>query len=404
MPHIASSRPANSWRLLSLLMAMTAMGPVALNILVPAVPQLATKFSAEAGVVQLTISLFLFSLATGQLLLGPLSDRFGRRPVVLAGLTLATVASFAAMAAPSIGLLIAARVVQAIGAATGVVIGRAIIRDLYDRDRAAAMMGLVTTAMVVAPMIAPMIGGLLDTAFGWEAIFLTVALFSLLVLAWSTAALTETRPPSTDSAQTTQWREWKALLTNRRFHAYALAGAFGTAPFFVFVGGAPHVVVSIMGRTSAEYGLWFTISSLGYMSGNFAVSRLSERYGIDRLIRWGLLIELVGAVGCALILACAPANTPAMLFIPQVIISFGNGLMLPNALSGAIGVRPQASGAASGMTGFMQMALGAVCAQAISHVLAEIPSALPLPLVTIALLCVALATYAWFGRFNGRSA
>src|SRR5690606_5037011 len=158
----------------------------------------------------------------------------------LAGVALATLASFAAMATNSIGLLVTARVVQAAGAATGVVIGRAIIRDLYDRDRAAAMLGLVTTAMVVAPMVAPLIGGILDTAFGWEAIFLFVALFSLLILVWAALALPETRPPpAPGSATTRQQTEWLALFRSRPFHCYVLIGGFGSAPFFIFIGGAP---------------------------------------------------------------------------------------------------------------------------------------------------------------------
>ena len=175
-------------------MAMTAIGPATLNILVPALPGLITRLATDTGTVQLTLSLYLLSLATAQLLLGPLSDRFGRRPVVLAGLALAVLASLAAIATSSIGALIAARIVQAVGASTGIVIGRAIIRDLYERDRAAAMIGLVTTAMVIAPMIAPLVGGILDTAFGWEAIFLFIALFSGAVLLWAVVVLPETRP------------------------------------------------------------------------------------------------------------------------------------------------------------------------------------------------------------------
>jgi DHA1 family bicyclomycin/chloramphenicol resistance-like MFS transporter len=175
---------------------MTAIGPATLNILVPAMPGLVTRLGSDTGTVQLTLSLYLVSLAAAQLLFGPLSDRFGRRPVVLPGLALGVLASLAGMAAASIGTLIAARVTQAIGASTGIVIGRAIIRDLYERERAAAMIGLVTTAMVIAPMVSPLIGGILDTAFGWQAIFLFIAAFSGVVLVWAVLVLPETRPAS----------------------------------------------------------------------------------------------------------------------------------------------------------------------------------------------------------------
>ena len=187
---IASS--ATPWRLLLLLMAMTAIGPTSLNIVVPAVPNLASRLATDVDTIQLTVSLFILGLAFAQLLLGPLSDRFGRRPVVLAGLSVTVAASLAAMAAETVGRLIVARMLQAIGASTGIVIGRAMIRDLFDRDRAAAMLGLVATAMVVAPMIGPLIGGMLDTVFGWESIFMFMAAAGLAVLAWAAMSLPET--------------------------------------------------------------------------------------------------------------------------------------------------------------------------------------------------------------------
>jgi len=194
-------------RLLPLLMAMTAIGPATLNILVPALPGLVARLASDTGTAQLTLSLYLLSLAAAQLLLGPLSDRFGRRPVVLAGLTLDVVASLGAIAASSIRALIMARVIQAVGASTGIVIGRAIIRDLYERERAAAMIGLVTTAMVISPLI----GGILDTAFGWEAIFLFIAAFSGAVLLWAAAVLPETRPATIANAPGVLVEQWRAL-------------------------------------------------------------------------------------------------------------------------------------------------------------------------------------------------
>ncbi|HEY5216982.1 MAG TPA: multidrug effflux MFS transporter, partial [Pseudolabrys sp.] len=350
---------ATPWRLLALLMAMTAIGPATLNILVPALPGLITRLNTDTGTVQLTLSLYLLSLAAAQLLLGPLSDRFGRRPVVLAGLALSVLASLAAIAANSIGALIGARVVQAIGASTGIVIGRAIIRDLYERDRAAAMIGLVTTAMVIAPMVSPLIGGILDTAFGWEAIFLFIALFSAAVWLWAVAVLPETRPASVAHTPVRLWQEWRALLGSAKFHGYVLCGALGSAPFFTYLGGGPHVVVTMMGRSSAEYGLWFAATSLGYMAGNFTASRLSQRFGVDAMIMAGIGFELVGACLTTVLVASLWQAGPAIIFLPQLVIAYGNGLLLPNSIAGAVSVRPHAAGAAAGMTGFAQMATGA---------------------------------------------
>ena len=374
----SQSQQATPWRLLALLMAMTAIGPATLNIVVPALPGLVTRLGSDTGTVQLILSLYLLSLATAQLVLGPLSDRFGRRPVVLAGLALSVVASLAAIAASSIGALIGARVMQAIGASTGIVIGRAIIRDLFERDRAAAMIGLVTTAMVIAPMVAPMIGGILDTAFGWEAIFLFLAVFSGVVLLWAVLVLPETRLARVAQSPGMLIQEWRTLLGNAKFHGYVLCGALGSASFFTFLGGGPYVVVTLMGRSSAEFGVWFAVTSLGYMSGNFTASRLSQRFGVDVMIVIGIVFQLIGAGLTALLVATMPEAGPAIIFLPQLVISFGNGLLLPNAIAGAISVRPQAAGAAAGMTGFTQMAFGAASTQIVSIALAGAGSAMPM--------------------------
>jgi DHA1 family bicyclomycin/chloramphenicol resistance-like MFS transporter len=377
--------------LLVLLMVLTATGPVALNIFVPAVPKLTSLFETDVGTVQLTLSLFLLSLAVSQLLLGPLSDKFGRRPAIFGGLALAAVASFAGIAAVSIEWLIAARVLQALGASTGIVVGRAIIRDLYDRDRAAAMLGLVTTVMVVVPMLAPALGGVIDTAFGWHAIFLLLGLFYVAVLIWSVFALPETR--IWNDAGETLLRNWWSLLKSASFHGYMLCGALGTAQFFIFIGGAPHVVVTMMGRSSAEYGLWFVITSLGYMGGNFFTSRFSQRLGIHRMILIGLAIEVAAVVVEALAIAMFGAASPALVFVPQIFISFGNGIMLPSAVAGAVGIVPHATGAASGIVGFSQFAVGAATAQVISAILAGATTPIAMPVFTLILICLAAASY-----------
>lgn len=390
---------ATPWRLLLLLMAMTAIGPATLNIVVPALPGMVTRLATDTGTVQLTLSLYLLSLAAAQLLLGPLSDRFGRRPVVLAGLALSTAASLAAIATSSIGALIAVRIVQAIGASTGIVIARAMIRDLFERERAAAMIGLVTTGIVIAPMVAPMIGGILDTAFGWEAIFLFLAALSAVVLTWAVLVLPETRPASMAHTPGMLWQDTRSLLGNTKFYGYVLCGALGSAPFFTFLGGGPHVVVTLMGRTSAEYGMWFAVTSLGYMSGNFSVSRLSQRFGIDSMIMAGIVFELIGAVLTVGLVATMPEAGPAIIFLPQLVISYGNGLLLPNSIAGAVSVRPQAAGTASGMTGFVQMSIGAGSTQVVSIFLAAGSTAMPMAWM---ILFMALATAVAFGALVRR--
>lgn len=379
------------WGLLALLMAMTAIGPLALNIVVPALPKLTAIFAADAHTIQLAVSLFLVGLAVAQLLVGPLADRFGRRPVAIGGLILTAAASLAAIVVGSVGLLIGMRILQACGAATGIVVGRAVIRDLFDRDRSAAMIGLVATAMVVAPMVSPLVGGILDTAFGWQAVFLFISAAAILVLAWAAIALPETRDrhPASPGGFLGDAR---FLFGNAAFNGHVLCAAFGSATFFAFLGGGPHIVITLMGRSSAEYGVWFAISALGYMMGNFAASRLSMRYGLERMILIGLVLQCVG-VALSTGFSFAHAWGPAVVFLPQTIISFGNGVMLPNAIAGAVSVRPHAAGTASGVLGFVQMAIGAAFVQLGGIVLAQALSPLPIAILMAAAVVIYAAAF-----------
>ena len=390
----ASEARRTPWRLLALLIAMAGVGSLSLNILVPAIPGLATKFAADPATVQLAVSLYLMGLATAQLVFGPLSDRFGRRPVVLAGLALATIASTAAIFAASIASLVSARIAQSLGASTGQTIGRAIIRDLYDREHAASMIGLVTSVVVLMPMVAPLIGGILDTLFGWEAIFVFAALVSFTVFAWAALALPETRKLSPSSSQRHFRADLAALAASPRFFGYALCAGFGSAPFFSFLGAAPHVVVTLLGRTSAEYGLWFFIPSIGFMAGNFAVSRLTARFGIDALIWWGIALTIIGCLLNVLVYIALPGWEMATIFLPQIVIGFGNGLLLPTSIAGAVSIRPQVAGTASGTTGFIQMAIGAAAAQLGGHVIAHASDAMPMLLLML-MFGIATAIAVW---------
>jgi MFS transporter, DHA1 family, multidrug resistance protein len=386
---------ATPWGLLVLLMAMTAIGPTTLNIVVPALPNMANQLASDVATVQLAVSVYLLALAGGQLLMGPLSDRFGRRPVMLAGLALTALASVLVVAVSAVEALIVARVLQALGASAGIVVSRAIIRDLFDRDRAAAMIGLVATVMVVVPTLGPLIGGLLDTGFGWESIFWFTAVTSAMVVVWATITLPETRgrnaPPGTQEGFI---RDLVQLVANAKFVGYVGVATFGSSTFFAFLGGGPHIVVTLMDRTSAEYGVWFAISSIGYMAGNFIASRLSTRHGIDALIRWGIAVEAIG-VAAATAFAAIPLDWgPAIVFAPQAIISLGNGLLLPGAISGAISVRPQAAGTAAGIIGCAQMALGAAAVQYAGTLLAESATAMPLAVLMDALVLALALSFA----------
>jgi DHA1 family bicyclomycin/chloramphenicol resistance-like MFS transporter len=387
-------------RLLPLLVAMTAIGPLSLNILFPALPHLVVTLAADVNAVQLTLSLYMLGLALSQLVLGPLSDRFGRRPVIITGLVLATLSSAAATGAASIGQLLAARTAQSLGASTGLVVGRAIIRDLVGRERAASTYGLVTAAVVVPPMFGPLIGGILDTEFGWQAIFVFLTVVGAAVTIWTIMALPETNPPVAESeARAHFWTDLGSLVRNRRFCGYVAICMLTNAPYFAFAGGAPHVVVTLMGRSPAEYGVWFLANSIGYMLGNFAASRLSMRFGIEPLIKWGLWAEVVVCILSAVLTEIYFDLGPGIPFVLQGIIYIGNGIVLPNALAGAVSIRPHAAGTASGIAGFVQMGGGALITQFTGWVLIGASTALPMTLTMVAgSLAGVLAYYALLGR------
>ena len=363
------------WGLLLLLMALTAIGPTTLNIVVPALPAMANRLATDVATIQLTVSVYLLALAAGQLLMGPLSDRFGRRPVVLAGLALTAGASVLAIVISTVESLIFARVLQALGASAGIVVSRAIIRDLFDRNRAAAMIGLVATVMVVVPTLGPLIGGLLDTGFGWESIFIFTAVeqraggrLGLVCVAGNPRAERAARRAAGFPA-----RSCVSLTRSAKFAGYVCAGAFGSSTFFAFLGGGPHVVVTLMERSLG--GIRRVVRAL--------VDRLHGRQ-----LRCVAAVDAVRHRPADLVghrirdrrrRACRPRFRsfamhwgPIIVFLPQLVISFGNGLLLPGAISGAVSVRPQAAGTAAGITGFAQMALGAAITQYAGALLARV--------------------------------
>lgn len=403
-PHAALREDGTTpWRLLALLMTMTAIGSMSLNILVPALPRLVEVLASDTETVQLTISLYLLGLAIAQLFTGPLSDRFGRRPVILAGFALATLASLGAIAMSNAPGLISMRFLQAIGGATGVAIGRAIIRDLFGRERSAQMIGLVASAMALAPMAAPLVGGLLESAFGWESIFMFAATASFIVLIWTWRTLPETRAQLVPGVERdTFGKNIGTLFRSPRFVGYILCAAFSCGGFFVYVGAGPHVIITMMHGTPAQYGLWFIPTAIGYIIGNTITSRLSVRYGIDAMIWVGNLINLSGGGLALLLLPFTDTIGPLPIVAGATIMGMGNGLVLPNSIAGAVSIRPQAAGTASGLVGFTQMSIGAVTAQLAGHLIADASTPLPMVLQMIATAAIALLAYLFLVRMQRR--
>lgn len=343
-----------------ILVAATATGPLALNIFVPSMPGLVRVFDTDYATIQLTLTLYLVGVAVAQLAYGPLSDRFGRRPILLAGLAVYAASSLLCAFAWSVETLIIGRVLQAVGGCAGMVLGRAIVRDVFQRDRAASVIALVTMAMAVAPAMAPALGGFLESAFGWHSTFLVPMAMGVIVLLAAIARLNETNlTPIPRIDLPSMLRSYGELLGSRAFLGYAGNTAMSVGAFFAFLAGGPYVVIEILHRPPSEYGLYFVLISGGYMLGNFAASRLSQRLGVDRMIPLGVLISTVGGVaGVGLLLA--GVVTTATVFLPMMLVAVGNGISQPNGIAGAVSVNPRIAGAASGLMGFGQMATGAL--------------------------------------------
>lgn len=390
--------PVAGGMMIFLLVAVTAAPQASLQIFLPALPAIQADFATTIGIAQLSLSLSIFAGALATLVYGPLSDAYGRRPVLLAGLVIFTVSSLAAAIAPSIGWLIAGRVVQAVGAASGLVLARAMVRDLFDRERSASVIAYLTMATVVAPMLAPTVGAVIADTFGWRAIFYTVAAVAGLLLLLSSRYLVETRPPrSAGHAAPGIIDGAKQLLRMPAFVSYMLQSALAIATFFAFLAGAPYFLVNVLGRTATEYGLWFIPVSAAFMLGNLVSARLVRRVGMHRLITVGSVLCLGVTIAQAGFYLGGEWGVLA-LFLPTAMVGFGNGLSIANAMAGAVSVNPQLAGTASGLCGFTQMLFAAL----VSQVVGVLQDGTPYAMSGAMLLC-ALLSLASFRFFQGRA-
>jgi DHA1 family bicyclomycin/chloramphenicol resistance-like MFS transporter len=382
--------PATPRVMLMLLVVMTGVAPISLYLLVPALPLLATTFGREIDVAQMTVSLYMVGIACSQIIMGPLSDRFGRRPVLLAGLTLMVAASVGCIAAQSLPQLIAGRFLQALGGASGMVISRAIIRDLYPRERIGAMISLVVGVMMIAQMLSPLTGGLLETAFGWRAIFYMITAIALATAVAIALALPETRRAG--SGKSGFRGDVGKLFGSRAFIGYMLCQVLASQIIFVFAGGGPYIVVTQMGRSAAEYGAWFATTAFAYLIGNLCCVRFAPRHSLERLIWFGLALQVAGS-SLNFVWSLAGVNqVAAVLFGTQMIVMFANAFVMSNSAAGAISVRPEAAGTASGAMGFLQMGLGSLISQLGADLGGHFATTLPLTSVILMLSAACAST------------
>ncbi len=329
-----------------------------MHLVIPALPATAVALHVSAGTIQLTITLYLIGLAIGQLAYGPISDRFGRRPVLLAGLALFTVAGAATAIAPSAALLIAARIVQSVGGCAGLVLGRAMVRDAVAGDRAAAQLALLTLVMSLAPAAAPVLGGYMVDWFGWRAAFGLLAVVGAVTTAAAAWRLPETH--GSGSGRGAMLASSLRLLRSRAFRGYALGGACTTTSFYAFMAASPFIFIDRLHRTPQQVGVLYMLLMVGLAAGGLSANRLAGRVPAARILLGANLIAIVAAT--LFLLAWASGElTVASVVGTIALFMMGAGIASPFALTGAISVNPQAIGAASGLYGCVQMLYGALC-------------------------------------------
>ena len=384
-------------RLIKIVLATTiAASAFTIQIFLPALPAVQAAFGVSAAEVQLTVSLPLFVTALATLVYGPLSDRFGRRPSLIGGMVLFFAGTVLCLFANSIVTLVLGRFIQALGSAAGVVIARAAVRDLYGRERAAAVLAGLIAVMVVAPMIAPTLGGFLVDGFGWRGNIAATVIFAVILLGLIVFGMPETHTAQIGSVfgVGSMMAGFRTLLVHPAYCAYAFQSAFMIAIFYVFLSSAPYAVMTVMGVSATGYGLYFLLSTVGYLSGTVLANRYSERVGIDPMIRIGTSAAILSTLVIVILLSMDLWH-PLTIFLPITVLCVANGMALPNSNAGAISVYPELAGTASGLTSFIQLSVAAVFAQ----VSGSWQSGTPYPLAVFMLIAALLA---WFSFEAGK--
>ena len=363
------------------LILLAGISALTMNIFLPSLPGMAVYFGVPYGVMQQSVALYLGLSAALQIVIGPISDRFGRRNVLLWSLVLFLIATMGTLLATSATLFLIFRMAQAVIAAA-MVLSRAVVRDMVSDAEAASMIGYVTMGMSLVPMIGPVIGGVLDDLYGWQANFALLLILGAAVLALTWADLGETAAPS-NASLAEQVRTYPALLASRRFWGYTLAAGFASGCFFAYLGGAPYVGDKVFGLSSTHVGVLFALTAIGYAAGNFFAGRYSVRVGMNKMILIGCVVTSAGLAVLAL-LTLARLSGPTVFFGLTIFMGLGNGICLPNANAGILSVRPELAGTASGLGGAILIGGGAALAALAGVLLGPGSSEMPLILLMLA--------------------
>lgn len=342
-----------------LLASVTALGPLAVDMYLPALPTIAEAFNVSSEQAQLTLSIYMVGFAAAQLYCGPVSDRFGRKPVLFAGLVIFGLASFACACAPNIETLMAARFFQALGGSAGPVLGRAAVRDVYEPHEGARVLSYMAGAMALAPAVAPMIGGAVLVSFGWGAIFFVLVIYAATIAAIVGIAMPE--PLSMDHRQSIRFkailRNYHLLISERRFLAHALTNASAWAGLFTFLSAAPFVLIDFFGVAPEAFGRYFVVVVAGFLLGTLGGARYGRRIDSERLIVVGAACCAAGGALMAALAICG-VFTPLAVVVPQGLYMVGVGIIMPQTTAGALAPFPYFAGTGSSLFGFIQLTLG----------------------------------------------
>jgi DHA1 family bicyclomycin/chloramphenicol resistance-like MFS transporter len=347
-------------RLYLLLGALTAFPSLSIDMYLPAFPTLRDYFHTSAGAVQRTLAVFFIGLSLGQLLFGPLSDRFGRRAPLLAGIALYVAAALAALMAPDIGVLTAARFIQALGGCAAVVIARAVVRDLFHERESARVFSLLMLVMGLAPMLAPLLGGQLLVFAGWQGIFAVLAGFASLCLLAVAFGLNETLPLERRARGSLGqvFGVYATLLWDRRFTGHALAAAFNSGALFAYITGAPFVFIQLDGVSPQFFGVLFGINALGLITASQVNRALLKRFSDQVILKIALRVTTASAISLGVI-GWFDIGGLIGLMIPLFICLSSMGFIMPNATAAAMGRSGRNAGSAAALVGALQFSIAA---------------------------------------------